>query len=151
MLKISLADIELLLPVNQLVEILNVPIGQVVPIFHLPPWVPGVYNLRGEVLWMADLSHLLGLTPWYQQANYGSNHTVVVLDRLESRQLRAEERSPLGLIVKRVDGMATGDLKNLAAPSAAAALDQASEFIRGCLAGDGTPVLNGEAVLAAMP
>ncbi|MGF1536370.1 MAG: chemotaxis protein CheW [Elainellaceae cyanobacterium] len=153
MLKIALADVDLLLPVNQLIEILTVPIGQVVPIFHLPPWVPGVYNWRGEVLWMIDLSHLLGLTPWYQQSDYGANHTLVVLDRPESHQLRAEERSPLGLIVKRADGMVTGDLENLATASAASngTLDQAGEFIRGYLAGNTVPVLDGEAILAAMP
>ncbi|MGB3614706.1 MAG: chemotaxis protein CheW, partial [Elainellaceae cyanobacterium] len=99
LLQIVLADKVMLLPVAYLVEILTVPIGQIVPVFNLPPWIPGVYNWRGDILWTVDLGHLLGLSPWYQQTEYGAKHTIVVLDRPHSKQLRSEERSPLGLIV----------------------------------------------------
>jgi chemotaxis signal transduction protein len=58
-----------LLPVEALVELLTVPIEQVMPMFGMAPWVVGVHNLRGEVLWVADFNHFLGLAPWYGQAN----------------------------------------------------------------------------------
>ncbi len=155
MLRVSAADVELLLPVEYLVEILTIPSGQVVPIFHLPPWVPGVYNWRGEILWTADLSHLLGLPPWYQQANYGANHTVVVLDYPESRQLRNEERSPLGLIVNSVKDMTPIDLSVLSASPShkSSAIDQPGQFVQGYWSQPGVdlPVLNGRAILDAMP
>ncbi|GBF83604.1 chemotaxis signal transduction protein [Aphanothece sacrum FPU3] len=54
-------DTTLMLPVAQLTEVLTVPLGQIVPIPHMPPWVMGIYNWRGEILWMVDLGHLLGL------------------------------------------------------------------------------------------
>ncbi|HEY9652883.1 MAG TPA: chemotaxis protein CheW, partial [Coleofasciculaceae cyanobacterium] len=53
-----------LLPIEQLTEVLTISRDQVVPIFHMPPWVMGVYNWRGEILWILDLGHLIGLTPW---------------------------------------------------------------------------------------
>lgn len=92
-------SLPVMLPAQQLVEILTVAIAQVVPIFHLPPWVMGVYNWRGEVLWMVDLNHLLGLTPWYEQVDYGSKHTVIVLRGTHQSQ----EKAIVGLVVSRVE------------------------------------------------
>jgi len=48
-------DTTALLPVRQMSEVLTVPIAQVVPIPHTPAWVMGVYNWRGEILWLVDL------------------------------------------------------------------------------------------------
>ncbi|MEO0409539.1 MAG: chemotaxis protein CheW [Cyanobacteria bacterium P01_A01_bin.135] len=156
MLQIVLGESPMLLPVSYLVEILTLPTSQVVPIFNLPAWVPGVYNWRGDILWIADLGHLLGASPWYQQAGYGAKHTVVVLDRTYSRQLRSEERSPLGLIVNRVEGMQSTDLGSLSQTAPPDRLsdrlltgDSAQPFILGN--SPNGPVLNGDAILDAMP
>lgn len=45
---------------ERLVEIVNIPLDRVVPIPHLPPAVMGVYNWRGEILWLVDLAMLWG-------------------------------------------------------------------------------------------
>jgi positive phototaxis protein PixI len=51
------------LPLNiQVTALVKIQIDLVVPIPHLPPAVIGVYNWRGEILWIADLARLLGLT-----------------------------------------------------------------------------------------
>jgi positive phototaxis protein PixI len=42
-------------------ELVNIPIDRVVPMPHMPPAVMGVYNWRGEILWIVDLAMLLGL------------------------------------------------------------------------------------------
>ena len=153
LLQVTLATFSLLIPANQLVEILTFPVGQVVPVFHLPPWIPGVYNWRGEILWTMDLGHFLGASPWYQQTDYGAKHTVVILDRPHSKQLRTEERSPLGLIVNQVDGMLTGDMTGLL--GTATHPDRypptMGGFAQGYWSAEGYPVLDGEALLKAMP
>lgn len=96
----------LLLPVTHLVEILKVPISQVVPMFQMAPWVMGVYNWRGEMLWMADLGHFLDLTPWYKQTETTVNHTVVVIQPpLTSAPGLSEKLPQLGLVVSTVNGM----------------------------------------------
>lgn len=69
-----------LLPITQLTEVLNVPCSQVMPIPHMHSWMMGVYNWRGEILWLVDLAHLVGITPLYQQALTSSSHTVIVLE-----------------------------------------------------------------------
>jgi positive phototaxis protein PixI len=57
------AGTTVLLPVEQITEILSLPAVEVIPIPQMPPWVLGVYNWRGEVLWIADLAVKLGLEP----------------------------------------------------------------------------------------
>lgn len=58
-----LPDTTVLLPIQQLTEVLTIPRSQIVPIFQMPTWVMGAYNWRGEVLWIVDLGYLVGLTP----------------------------------------------------------------------------------------
>lgn len=98
----------LLLSVLSLIEILTIETSQVVPMFQLPPWVMGVYNWRGSMLWIADLNHLMGLPPWYQQSGYGSKHTVVVL-RESAQQTAASENRVLGLVINQVHDMVVCD------------------------------------------
>ena len=74
-----------LLPISQLTEVLNVSYSQVMPIPHMYPWIMGVYNWRGEILWLVDLANLVGITPMYQQGLTSSNYTVVVLSRGQSK------------------------------------------------------------------
>ena len=56
-------DLNAALPVEQMTEVFTVATTKVVPIPHMPPWVIGVYNWRGEILWLVDLGYLLGGTP----------------------------------------------------------------------------------------
>ena len=72
-------DMTVLLPVRSLTEVLTIPVSQIVPIPHMPAWVMGIYNWRGDILWMVDLGHLCGLTPWYQKATSITIHPSVVL------------------------------------------------------------------------
>jgi positive phototaxis protein PixI len=62
---------------QQVTELIDIPLDRVVPMPHLPPTVMGVYNWRGEILWIVDLAKLLGLdTP---TGNYRSLQPTIVL------------------------------------------------------------------------
>jgi len=98
------AETPALLSILHLVEIISIPMGQVVPIFQMPPWVMGVYNCRGDVLWMVDLNQVLGFSPWYQQQGYISKHTTVIV-RSQPRNTSSETNLVLGLVVNRVEGI----------------------------------------------
>ncbi len=86
-------------------------IKEIVPIPHMPPWVMGVHNWRGEILWMVDLGHLLGLTPLYQHATTHSTYTAIVINgaqQVPSRQRAGNQitgTKMLGLVVNRVEDM----------------------------------------------
>ncbi len=94
-------NMTVLLPIAHLTEVLTIPIQQVTPIPMMNPWVLGVHNWRGEVLWMVDLGHLLGLTPWYQQSNNVSSHNALVI-RNHDGSGSGEGELKLGLVVSQV-------------------------------------------------
>ncbi len=54
-------DLRVAIEIDLVMELMNIPLDQVVPMPHLPPAVIGVYNWRGEILWIVDLSRILGL------------------------------------------------------------------------------------------
>lgn len=93
-----------LLPIHALVELSKVPMEQVMPMFGMAPWVIGVYNLRGEVLWIADLNHFLGFAPWYNQAAPTGQHALVVVDA-QADGLSGASSPKLGLVVNRIADM----------------------------------------------
>ena len=164
-----LSDLSILLSVYQLAEILTLSLGQIVPMFEMPPWVMGVYNWRGEVLWIIDLNHFLGLTPWYQQPDYNSKHTVVVLKSyLQTNSSTATKEAVLGLVVNRVEDMVFCDPESIQPPSdpllfdRVAAMPEIQPFLRGYWQnfagksaeesiGELNLVLEGAAIMRAMP
>lgn len=81
---------------KDLVEILNISLGQIVPIPDVPAFVMGVSNWRGEVLWVADLSYMLGFEPLYQHGFTQTTYKVILL--------RSQGRT-LGLAVRNVEQM----------------------------------------------
>ncbi len=93
-------DTKVLLPIKQVTEVITIPVGQIVPIPHMPACVMGVYNWRGEVLWMVDLGHLGGLLPYYQQTMRMA-HTAVVLKGNDKTSM--QKNQTLGLVVDRVE------------------------------------------------
>jgi len=146
----------LLLSVLNLVEILTIPTNQVVPIFHLPAWVMGVYNWRGEILWIVDLNHLVGFSPWHQQSNYVSKHTVIILKRQLSSHDSETGDPVLGLVINRVDNIVVcePELFQSVADTNIQIPAKIKPFLDGYRIGAGNQpewILNGEAILRAMP
>jgi positive phototaxis protein PixI len=50
-----------LMEIDLVTELVNIQIDRVVPMPHLPPAVMGVYNWRGEILWIVDLAMSMGM------------------------------------------------------------------------------------------
>ncbi|NEO29429.1 MAG: purine-binding chemotaxis protein CheW [Symploca sp. SIO3C6] len=148
-------DTNALLPILQLAEVLNVPIAQIVPIAHMPAWVMGVYNWRGEILWMVDLGHLVGLTPCYQQAINTSTYTTIVLQATSKNTKSTKAKSQmLGVIVNRIEDIEWCDSHQIQSPPSSTITPELLPFLRGYWLksdDDMLAVLDGEAVIAAMP
>ncbi|MEQ9670228.1 chemotaxis protein CheW [Coleofasciculus sp. G2-EDA-02] len=150
-----LPDTTALLSVRQLTEVLNIPMGQIVPIPHTPPWVMGVYNWRGEILWMVDVGHLVGLTPWYQQITGASNYTAIVLNTPSPSQTSTQVKSQiLGLVVNRVEDIEWCNPDGIQSPPSAPVTPELAPFLRGYWVkstGEMLAVLDGTAITEAMP
>lgn len=153
-------DTTALLPVRQVTEVLTIPTAQVVPIPHTPAWVMGVYNWRGEILWMVDLGHLVGLAPLYQQAISRSTYTAIVIHEAEqtlSRQRTGSQmtgKKMLGLVVNRVEDMEWCNPDLIQSPPVSTVTPELVPFLRGYWLksnGEILVVLDGRSIIAGMP
>ena len=148
-------DTTVLLPMQQLTEVLAIPNGKIVPIFHMPAWVLGVYNWRGEILWMIDLGHLVGLTPFYQQANSASSYTAIVLQTRDPQTTSTNLKNQmLGVVVSRVEDIEWCDPDWIQSPPSSIMTPEMAPFLRGYWLktnGDMLVVIDGLAIIAAMP
>lgn len=149
------SDTKVMLPIRQITEVLKIQFGQIVPIPHLPAWVMGVYNWRGDILWMVNLGHLIGLESEYQQESNLSNHPVIVLSpNKEKTKIDSENNIHLGLLIDSVEDIEMCDVEAIQSASNSTITRQIQPFLQGYwlrLEGDIVLVLNGEAIITAMP
>jgi positive phototaxis protein PixI len=144
-----------LLPSQEIAEVLIIPVGQIIPIPHMPTWVMGVYNWRGEILWTVDLGHLCGFTPWYRQASNISQHSVVVLQIRNHELYSTRPKSlALGLVVQRTDDIEWCDPNLIQVLPSAVVAPELGRFLRGywwSSNNDMLAVLNSKEIIEAMP
>lgn len=152
-------DHQVMLPVRQITEVLKIDVGQIVPIPQMPAWVMGVYNWRGDILWMVDLGHLIGFNSWYQREINTSNYTAIVLapnkkNQDQKNQNQGSENPSLGLIISRVEDIEWCDTEAIQSPPASAVTSSLVPFLRGYWLKQSSEmilVLDGQAIVAAMP
>lgn len=150
-------DTNAMLPVEQMTEVLTIPIASVVPIPSMPAWVMGVYNWRGEIMWMVDLGQLIGLTPLHQQATSRSNYTVVVIrssQQTPGDRESGSHRKVLGLLVNRLEDMEWCNPDEIQSPPLSAVTPELVPFLRGYWLKsnrDILVVLDGNSIIAGMP
>lgn len=146
-------DTYLALPIIETTEVIKFPTEKIIPIPHLPSWLMGVYNWRGEVLWMIDLGDLLGLSPWYE-ANYTAGlHQAIVLNH-QYRDSGKVSNQNLGIVVNQVEDINRfnlGDIKDIVSGMVN---EQLANFVEGYWlepTGEMLLLLDKEAIIAAMP
>ena len=150
-------DLNAALPVDQMTEVFTVSTTKVVPIPHMPPWVIGVYNWRGEILWLVDLGYLLGGTPLYQQTSSRSLYTAIVVNSQQSGGRQGSStagKKMLGLAVNRVEDMEWFNPDLIQSPPESAINAALIPFLRGYWLknnGEIVVVLDGNSIIAGMP
>ncbi|MDJ0687442.1 MAG: chemotaxis protein CheW [Xenococcaceae cyanobacterium MO_188.B32] len=148
-------DTKVMLPIEQITEVLKIAVGNIVPIPEMPAWVMGVYNWRGEILWMLDLGHLIGLNSWYETGINATNYNALVLSQDNSKNTKAKSmpKTSLGLIITQVEDIEWCNPALIQSPPASAISDELAPFLQGYwLKSDGETIwtLNGLAIFAAM-
>lgn len=113
---------ELALPAVAIREVISTPLDRITPIPNASPLLLGTLNLRGRVIWVADLGQLLG------------EPTALNTDRSEISVIAVEDQEMLlGLAVDQIVNMEWLDVEKLQQ------LNQASDTMR--------PFIRGEWVL----
>jgi positive phototaxis protein PixI len=82
---------------ERVTELMNISIDRVVPMPHLPSAVMGVYNWRGEILWIADLARLLQLKPQTPSRTRILQPTIVISNTATTGALKT-----IGLVVDTI-------------------------------------------------
>ena len=109
---------ELALPAVAIREVISAPLDRITPIPNSSPLLIGSLNLRGRVIWVADLGQLLGET------------TALNTERPEIPVIAVEDQDILlGLAVDRIINMEWLDVEKLQQLNQAS--DTMAPFIRG--------------------
>lgn len=136
------SDHQALLPTHQLLEILSVTSGQIIPIADMPRAVMGVFNWRGEILWMVDLGELLGFPPLFSQSLRRPHFSTLILQ---------SQGKTLGLVVEQVAQMVWCNPAQIQATPAPRVTPELAAYLRGYYLQAETTwlVLDGAAIIAA--
>lgn len=143
-------DTKAMLPIQQVTEVLKIQLAQIMPIPQMPAWVMGVYNWRGDILWMLDLRQLLGLGCWYQQQQDRVLSTAIVLSPERENN---DQKIHLGLVVAGVDDLETCDPASIQAVFDPQMNPRLHSFLQGYWLHSDEMVLalDGQAIASAMP
>jgi len=119
-----------LLTVDEIVAIATATISDILPVPHMPKCVLGLYNWRGEMLWLVDLGQQVGFSGLFQ---FGSTFMAVIVE---------VNGQTLGLCVPQVHDIESYDPQLIHAASLEMFSAQFLPFVRGYLTSDRTIVLN---------
>jgi twitching motility protein PilI len=109
---------EFALPAIGIREVIELSPDKITPIPNASPLLLGTLNLRGRVIWVADLGQFLG------------EATALNTDRAEISVIAIEEQDTIvGLAVEEIGGMHWLDLQNLMTPTNVP--DTMAPFLRG--------------------
>ncbi|MDB9374243.1 chemotaxis protein CheW [Nodularia sphaerocarpa] len=112
------SDLELALPATGIREVMELSPDRITPIPNASPLLLGTLNLRGRVIWVADLGQFLG------------EATALNTDRAEIPVIAIEEQDTIvGLAVEKIGGMDWLDIQDLMPPTNLP--DSMTPFLRG--------------------
>ncbi|KZL51695.1 chemotaxis protein CheW [Nodularia spumigena] len=107
---------------HQITEVFQVSLADICGVPQMPSCVLGIYNWRGEMLWLVDLEEMLGYPPVLQGANFLSNLMAIVLER---------EGKYLGLLVRSLMDIESLDTNQIKPASAELFYPAMSPFLKG--------------------
>ena len=126
-----------LLPLEQIGEVLRVNVTDILPVPEMPGCVLGICNWRGDMLWLVDLSQLLGYLSLDQQGQVADVLVVLVV--------QVNEQS-IGLVVSQVNDIEYHNLQHLQPAVPGVFPPKLLPFILGSLPEDQGIVLNINAI-----
>ena len=158
------SDSTALLPLSTIKEVLNISIATIHPVPHVAECLLGIYDYRGEILWLVDLGQQLNLTPSINSLNFNSNSLNCnsslfpfspavkgdtnsgLTDTLTVIAIQDGEKC-LGLVVPKVVDIEMHDIQEMQPASGELFSPQILPFLQGYLIHSSTPVLNSKVLI----
>jgi len=126
-----------LLPLEQIGEVLRVNVTDILLVPEMPSCVLGICNWRGDMIWLVDISQLMGYSPLEKQGQFSDDLVVLVVE--------VNEQS-LGLVVLQVNDIEYHNLQHLQSAIPGVFPPKVLPFILGSLPEDQGIVLNIHAI-----
>ena len=101
-----------LMEIDLVTELVNIPSDRIVPMPHLPPAVMGIYNWRGEILWIVNLATLIGVNRPAGRSR--SLQPTIILGSGVTPEDRLQKT--VGLVVYELDEIEWFDLNPIQSP-----------------------------------
>ncbi|MEH2248893.1 chemotaxis protein CheW [Nostoc sp.] len=123
---------------QHITEVLQVSLPEICGVPQMPSSVLGIYNWRGEMLWLVDLEAMLGYPLMSQESNLLSRMMGIILEN---------EGKYLGLLVRQVLDIEWLDTKEMKVPTAELFYPKISPFLQGYFLNDSEEmILNLDAI-----
>lgn len=127
-----------LLSLSQIQQVLKVPVVEILPVPHMPDCVLGIYNWRGETLWLVDLAQQLGFPSALTDLR--------TLETVSTITIQVDQRF-LGMVVPQTIDIETHNLQQLQPPTAGLFPAKLLSCMQGYFVTSGSPVLNAKALI----
>ncbi|VEP16146.1 putative CheW protein [Hyella patelloides LEGE 07179] len=148
-----------LLPLKNVKEVLNIPLMGILPVPHMADCLIGIYNYRGEILWLVDLGAQLGFissTEFIQGINSPAELAIKTTTALTGKTgitlnndlptltviIVQNEDKHLGIVVPKVVDIEMHDLQEMQYPSEELFSPNILPFLKGYLIRSSSPVLD---------
>ena len=153
-----------LLPLKNVKEVLNIPLMGILPVPHMPDCLIGIYNYRGEILWLVDLGAQLGFVPsteFIQGMNSPTELAIKTTTALTAKQgvtltnelptltviILHNDDKYIGIVVPKVVDIEMHDLQEMQYPSEDLFSPNILPFLKGYLIRSSSPVLDINALI----
>jgi positive phototaxis protein PixI len=107
---------------KDIIEVFQISLAEICPVPQMPNCVLGIYNWRGEILWLTDIEDMLGYAPIAQGANLFSKLMAIVLQR---------EGKSLGILVRQLMDIENFDITQIKTPENGLFSSEISPFLEG--------------------
>jgi positive phototaxis protein PixI len=107
---------------QHITEVLQVSLPEICGVPQMPSCVLGIYNWRGEMLWLVDLEGMLGYPPISLEVNLLSKMMAIVLEN---------NGKYLGLLVRQLIDIEGLDIQEMKPPSTELFYPKISPFLQG--------------------
>ncbi|MDZ8135212.1 MAG: chemotaxis protein CheW [Nostoc sp. DedQUE04] len=117
---------------QHITEVLQVSLPEVCGVPQMPSSILGIYNWRGEMLWLVDLEAMLGYPPISQGPNLLSKMMAIVLEN---------KGKYLGLLVRQLIDIEWLDTKEMKPVTAELFYPKLSPFLQGYFINDSENII----------
>jgi positive phototaxis protein PixI len=116
------ANDKAVIELQQVAEVLHISLAEICSVPQMPSSALGIYNWRGEMLWLVDLEEMLGYAPLSQASNLSPKMMAVVVQ---------SEGKYLGLLVRQLMDIEWLNYQQLKTPESQLFSSEVLPFIKG--------------------